>query len=149
MAFITEIKIPDFPLKIDYTKSMMFFGSCFSENIGLKLLDLKFNIDLNPFGILYNPVSIANSLDLLIENKVFTEDDLFHDQGQWNSFYHHSRFSDTDKQVALGKINSRISKSHEFLSNADFWLINFGTSWVYECYKQGQVGSTSHKIPAT
>jgi len=148
MAFITEIKIPDFPWKMDYTKSMMFFGSCFSENIGLKLLDLKFNIDLNPFGILYNPVSIANSLDLLIENKVFTEDDLFHDQGQWNSFYHHSRFSDTDKQVALGKINSRISKSHKFLSKADFLLITFGTSWVYEYYKTGQVVSNCHKIPA-
>lgn len=148
MAFLTEIKIADFPWKMDYSKSMMFFGSCFSENIGQKLLDLKFNIDLNPFGILYNPISIANSLRLLMEKKVFTESDLFQDQGQWNSFYHHSRFSDVNREVALQKINERMVQSHEFLSKADYLLITFGTSWVYESRETGQVVSNCHKIPA-
>lgn len=148
MSFFTEIKIPEFPWKMDYSKSMMFFGSCFSENIGQKLLDLKFNIDLNPFGILFNPVSIANSLKLLLEKKVFTENDLFYDQGQWNSFYHHSRFSDTNREAALEKINNRIVQSHEFLSKADFLLITFGTSWVYEFRKTSQVVSNCHKIPS-
>jgi len=148
MSFFTEIKIPDFPWKMDYSKSMMFFGSCFSENIGQKLLDLKFSIDLNPFGILYNPISIANSLKLLMEKKIFTESDLFQDQGQWNSFYHHSRFSDINREEALEKINSRIAQSHEFLSKADFLLITFGTSWVYEFRETSQVVSNCHKIPS-
>ena len=64
---------------MDYTKRMMFFGSCFSENIGQKLLDMKFDVDLNPFGILYNPISIANSLKILLEKRIFTVADLFHD----------------------------------------------------------------------
>lgn len=148
MSFFTEIKIADFPWKMDYSKSMMFFGSCFSENIGQKLLDLKFNIDLNPFGILYNPISIANSLRVLMEKKVFTESDLFQDQGQWNSFYHHSRFSDVNREAALKKINDRIGRSHEFLSQADYLLITFGTSWVYEFLKTAQIVSNCHKIPA-
>ncbi|HLN73902.1 MAG: GSCFA domain-containing protein [Methylococcaceae bacterium] len=149
MAFITEINIPEFPWKMDYSKSMMFFGSCFSENIGQKLLDMKFNIDLNPFGILYNPVSIANSLKILLEKRLFTKYDLFQDQGQWNSFYHHSRFSDTNRELALEKINSRISQSHEFLAKADFLLITFGTSWVYEYNRTGQVVSNCHKVPSS
>ncbi|MGE5393265.1 MAG: GSCFA domain-containing protein [Candidatus Saccharibacteria bacterium] len=149
MAFFTEINIPEFPWKMDYTKSMLFFGSCFSENIGQKLLDMKFNIDLNPFGILYNPVSIANSLKLLLEKRVFTKYDLFQDQGQWNSFYHHSRFSDSNREVALGKINSRINVSHELLAKADFLLITFGTSWVYEYNRTGQIVSNCHKVPAS
>ena len=148
MSFFTEIQIPEFPDQMDYSKSMMLFGSCFSENIGQKLIDLKFEVDMNPFGILYNPESIANSLRILLEKKTFTEADLFHDQGLWNSFYHHSRFSDVDQSMTLEKINNRISSSHEFLKKADFLVITFGTAWVYELRKTGQIVSNCHKIPA-
>lgn len=147
MSFFTEIQIPEFPDQMDYSKSMMFLGSCFSENIGQKLIDLKFDVDMNPFGILYNPESIANSLRILLENRVFIEDDLFQDQGLWNSFYHHSRFSDVDRDAALEKINKRISSSNEFLKRADFLVITFGTAWVYELRKTGQIVSNCHKIP--
>jgi len=148
MRFFTEIQIPEFPNQLDYSKSMMLFGSCFSENIGQKLLDLKFDVDMNPFGILYNPESIANSLRILLEKRTFTENDLFQDQGLWNSFYHHGCFSDVDQQAALEKINNRISSSHEFLKKADFLIITFGTAWIYELRKTGQVVSNCHKIPA-
>jgi hypothetical protein len=127
---------------------MMLFGSCFSENIGQKLIDLKFKVDMNPFGILYNPESIANSLKLLLKNQTFTESDLFFDQGLWNSFYHHSRFSDVNREMALEKINSRIKLSAEFLKTADFLMITFGTAWVYELISTGQIVSNCHKIPA-
>ena len=133
---------------MDYSKSMMFFGSCFSENIGQKLIDLKFNVNMNPFGILYNPQSIANSLKILLDKQVFNEYDLFQDQGLWNSFYHHSRFSDVEKEVVLERINSRIIASHEFLKNADFLVLTFGTAWAYELADQGQVVSNCHKVPA-
>ncbi|HCY41175.1 MAG TPA: GSCFA domain protein [Prolixibacteraceae bacterium] len=146
MSFFTEIKIPEFPWKMDYSKSMMFMGSCFSENIGLKLQDLKFNVDMNPFGIIYNPVSIANSLKILLEKRIFTEVDLFQDHGLWNSFSHHSRFSDTDREAALEKMNTRIELSSDFLQKADFLIITFGTSWVYELKKSGQVVSNCHKV---
>ncbi len=148
MSFFTEIQIPEFPHRMDYSKSMMFFGSCFSENIGQKMNDLKFKVDTNPFGILYNPESIANSLKLLLNNRTFTEVDLFFDQGLWNSFYHHSRFSDVDRDVVLKKINSRIEYSTEFLRKADFLVITFGTAWVYEHINTGQIVSNCHKIPA-
>jgi hypothetical protein len=149
MSLITEIKIPEYPSKMDYSKNMMFFGSCFSESIGQKMVDLKFNVDMNPFGILYNPQSIANSLKFLLDKQLFTEYDLFQDQGLWNSFYHHSRFSDVDKDTALEKINSRILLSHEFLRSADFLVITFGTAWAYELVSLGQVVSNCHKVPAS
>jgi len=149
MPFFTEIKIPEFPWKMDYSKSMVLMGSCFSENIGQKLIDLKFGIDMNPFGIVYNPESIANSLQILLEKRIFTESDLFQDQGIWSSFYHHSRFSDVDQKAVLEKINNRISSSNEFLKKADFLIITFGTSWVYELKKTGKIVSNCHKIRAS
>lgn len=149
MSFFTEINIPEFPWKIDYSKNILFFGSCFSENIGQKLADLKFSVDMNPFGILYNPESIANSLKILLKKRKFTENELFKDHGLWNSFHHHSRFSDVDKKVALEKINSRISSSSEFLKKADFLIITFGTAWVYELKRTGKIVSNCHKVPAS
>ncbi|MEI8112549.1 MAG: GSCFA domain-containing protein [Bacteroidia bacterium] len=148
MSLITKIQIPDFPSKIDHSKSMMFMGSCFSENMGQKLIDQKFNVDMNPFGILYNPESIGNSLRILLEKSVFTEADLFQDQGLWNSFSHHSRFSDTNPEVALEKINSRIQSSHNFLKKADFLMITLGTSWIYKLINSGQVVANCHKVSA-
>jgi len=127
---------------------MMFMGSCFSENMGQKLIDQKFNVDMNPFGILYNPESIANSLKNLLEKSVFTEDDLFQDQGLWNSFAHHSRFSDVRKEVVLEKINKRIAVSSEFLKTADFLIITFGSAWIYQLKNSGRIVSNCHKINA-
>lgn len=149
MSFFTEIQIPEFPWKIDYSKKVMLMGSCFSENIGQKLLDRKFQVDMNPFGILYNPESIANGLKILLEGRTFTGEDLFQGQGLWNSFYHHSRFSDADQKTALDKINERIAFSADFLRKADFLIITFGTAWVYEYKKTGKIVSNCHKVPAT
>lgn len=149
MSLITEIKIPEYSSKMDYSKSMMFLGSCFSESIGQKMIDLKFNVDMNPFGILYNPESIANSLRILLDKQLFTESDLFRDQGLWKSFYHHSRFSDVTSEVALEKINNRIIASSQFLKTADFLVITFGTAWVYELKITGQIVSNCHKIPSS
>lgn len=149
MSFFTEILIPEFTWKMDYSKSMMLMGSCFTENIGQKLLDQKFDVDMNPFGILYNPESIANSLNILLEKRIFTEDDLFQDHGLWNSFYHHSRFSDIDCNTALQKINERIASSIEFLKTADFLIITFGSAWVYEFKETGNIVSNCHKVPAS
>jgi hypothetical protein len=74
MQFFTEIAIPESPHKLGYQTGIVFMGSCFSENIGQKLIDLKFPVDLNPFGILYNPASIAEGLRLLLSDKSFTRD---------------------------------------------------------------------------
>lgn len=82
----TEVSLPEIPVKLSYRRKSMMMGSCFAESIGTKLQELCFPIDVNPFGILYNPVSIANSLEILLSGKLFGEDDLFYANGLWNSF---------------------------------------------------------------
>jgi hypothetical protein len=148
MKFFTEIEVPESPLKIDYSTGIMMMGSCFAENIGGKLQQLKFDIDLNPFGILYNPVSIANSLEFLVGKRLFSPSDLFFSNGTWSSVFHHGRFSDSDPGKALDEINSRIIAGSENLKKAKFLFLTFGTAWVYEYIKTGQVVSNCHKIPA-
>ena len=147
MEFRTEVKIPDFPWQTGYRKPGLFMGSCFTENIGRKMEMLKYPVDINPFGILYNPVSVANGLRFLLQKKEFTKSDLILHNGLWHSFYHHSRFSSTEAESALTIINNRIKTSAEFLKKAGFLFITLGTAWVYEYKQTGQTVSNCHKIP--
>lgn len=146
--FRTEVEIPKYTTKLDYRSGVMLIGSCFSENIGAKLIERCFNVDVNPFGILYNPISVANSLEILLEGKEFTEDDIFSYNGIWSSFYHHSKFSNPDKELALQEINNRLSNAFDNLKNSNFLFITFGTAWVFDFIKTGQTVSNCHKLPA-
>ena len=106
MKFITEIQFKKSKTDISYKDKLVLLGSCFTENIGNKLITNKFQADINPFGILYNPLSIANSISILIEKKIFSETDLFFHNNIWQSFAHHGSFSDISKEKSLEKINN-------------------------------------------
>ena len=134
--------------KINYHSPVLFMGSCFTENIGDKMKELKFPTLVNPFGVLYNPVSVRNAIEILIDQKEFTESDLNLFNDLWYSFYHDSEFSDPDKQQCLNKINSSTQIASKQIRNANYLIITFGTAWVYKFLKNGQLVSNCHKIPA-
>ncbi len=146
--FRTIVKIPPSPFKLSYYTPSMFIGSCFTESVGSKLNDYKFPVDINPFGVIYNPSSVSKSLELLIEKKEFTKDDLYFFNGKWLSFFHHSSFSDKDPEQCLSRINAKITESREFLQKAGFLFITFGTAWVFEWKESGETVSNCHKISA-
>ncbi len=146
--FRTKVNIPKSNFEFDYHKSAVMMGSCFVENMGLKLKTNKYQVDVNPFGVIYNPVSVCNSLRLLMEKRDFGEDDLHFHNKLWFSFHHHSKFSNTDLSKCLLDINEGIAQSSKNLKEADFLFITFGTSWVYELLSSGSVVSNCHKLPA-
>jgi lysophospholipase L1-like esterase len=146
--FQTIVDVPDFPWETGYEKQHIFIGSCFTENVGNRMAALKYSVDVNPFGILYNPVSVAHALEFLLQKKHFEKTDLIKHDGLWHSFYHHSRFSSADASEALKKINARIKSSSQILNTADFLFITFGTAWVYKYLPTQQTVSNCHKIPA-
>lgn len=146
--FHTLVDIPKFKSETGYSKMNMFLGSCFTENIGNKMAELKYKVDINPFGILYNPVSIANGLRLLLQKKHFEEKDLIQHNGLWHSFDHHGRFSFSTPKDTLKAINNQMKISAEFLKNTDFLFLTFGTAWIYAYKKTGTPVANCHKIPA-
>lgn len=146
--FSTEVKISPSSYNITYEDNIMTLGSCFSENIGNKLQQACFSVQVNPFGVLYNPVSICNSIDILLQGKYFTEKDLFFDGNLWHSFSHSSLFSGVEKDDVLKKINQQIKQTRSYLEKTDYLLITFGTAWVFEHVDSGEVVSNCHKLPA-
>jgi len=147
--FQTKIDIPVSEITISYDDCIMTVGSCFAENIGNKLKDVYFDTDINPFGVLYNPVSIKNSLELLLQNNPFTPKDIFENKSMWQSFAHSSRFTGLSEVECLNNINSRLISSVYFLQKTNVLMITFGTARVFREKKSGRVVSNCHKLPST
>jgi len=149
MKFRTEISIHPSPVKISHNDKVMLFGSCFAESIGNKLSYHKFPAMTNPCGIMFNPVSIYNAFRFICEKKVFTESDIFFNDGLWHSFFHHGLFSNRDKTGCLNTINQSIGEAYDFVKNAATVVITLGTAYVWEYLQNGIVVTNCHKMPSS
>lgn len=148
MDFRTVVKIPLPDFSIDHKMRQMLFGSCFSENIGKKLLENKFSVDVNPFGILYNPSSISTAIFRLMRNERFSENDLVFHNNVYQSFLHHGSFSHPDKLQCLEQINNRFDNAVGTLNKADVIFITFGTAYIYQLKSDNKVVGNCHKFPS-
>jgi len=147
-AFRTILQPESSSFEINHQSGVLCIGSCFAEHIFERLDEVKFETLLNPFGIIFNPISMAKSLEILLdENRIFTEQDLFQHRGGWHSFQHHSSFSNPSEEVVLEKINTALFAAREFLKKAEYLILTFGTSNVFVSEKTGQVVANCHKVP--
>ena len=132
MDFRLNLEVKPFSTGIKHTDKILLTGSCFTEHIAKYLSEAKFKVLSNPNGILFNPSSIISSVISYIENKTYSKNDLFYFNESWNSWDHHSRFSNPDIQSTLDGINNSQLGAHEFLKTADWLIITLGSAFVYE-----------------
>ncbi len=127
-TFRTEIEEYTTGNKIDYTDPIMMIGSCFTNHIGNKLKKYLFPVRVNPFGVLYNPVSICNNLKNMLEKKVYTSKDLIYSGGYYHSLDHYSGFSDKEANTTLKQINETIQTARQHLLKSRYLFLSLGTS---------------------
>lgn len=138
------------PCQIGHNDQIMLVGSCFTEHIGGRLSERKFQTAVNPFGIVYNPVSIARCLErLLLENHLFSEKELFENGGLWHSWEHHGHFSKPARNTTLTGINAAYTQSAQQLKFTNRLLLTLGTAEVFLLQQNGQIVGNNHKMPAT
>ncbi len=152
MDFTTKVTIGKQPFSIDYNSKILMLGSCFTTEIGAVLQDYRFDTLVNPFGVLYNPCSIAQSLERLVGNLPFSSSDIIQTNPtdklspcKYASFYHHSSFARYSKEEFLYNANNSLQSASEFLTEADTVIITLGTSWIYKLKESGLVVSNCHK----
>jgi hypothetical protein len=145
--FRTVLPIVDYPFSITHQDHILCIGSCFAEHIGNRLDEAKFGGMLNPFGILYNPVSIGEGIEMLLSGKVFAEKEIFLHQEGWHSFSHHGAFSHPDKAGALGLINEGLEKGRQCLARASRLILTLGTANVFVYKETGRIVANCHKLP--
>jgi hypothetical protein len=147
MEFHLNLDPPKFTEKLQLREKILLTGSCFTEHITKKLADNKFTVFENPHGILFNPISICQSLHDCIEGKTYTADELFEDQGLWANWNFHSRFSNGDKFLALDTMNRSIAAGSTALKESSWLIITLGSAFVYQL-SDGHTVSNCHKVPA-
>jgi len=147
MKLRTEIENMPSQQRIGCRDGIVVFGSCFAENIGSWLKDMCLDVCCNPFGVLYNPSSIAKSIQGLLDEKRFTSEEMVKaPDGLYYSFAHHGKLYATSAEELVDTLNKEQANAEEALSKAKHLLITFGTSWVYE--KDGEVVANCHKFPS-
>jgi hypothetical protein len=147
MEFRKELDIKPFPEKISIKDPIMLTGSCFSDNLGDKLKKNRFNVLINPSGIMFNPVSITRSLTSYITGHPYDRSMIFKTQEWWTSWEHHTRFSHPDPDVLLDMMNSSVKEAHDFLKKTKWLIITLGSAWVYQL-ENGDIVANCHKVPA-
>lgn len=145
-SFFTEVKINPSDNKISHKNNILLIGSCFTDEIGDKFHINGFNILKNPFGILYNPLSIAICLNRIAKQEFFTEADLVLSNEYYYLFSAHGDYRAKTKEECLNKINESIKQSHEFLKQTDYIFLTLGTSWTYWYKPLNYLMGNCHKI---
>ena len=149
MKLLTGVAIPDYPFRLDHRTRLLMMGSCFTENVGRVLERYLFRVRINPFGVTYNPLSLARQLDALMHREAYTEADLLQHDGLWFSFDHYTRFSSPDRAEALRHINDSFKAAKQVLPEAGCLILSLGTAWVYRYRSTGEVVCNCHRIPAS
>lgn len=148
MQFTTPTDIQPLSRRIGHDARLLVMGSCFAEHMGTRLQQMKWRAVVNPFGVLYNPLSIAEALGRLIDAHRYGEDELMEfPDGGWNTWLHHSRYSHPDRREALDAINNCMEAAAEMLAQADWLVLTLGTAWVYRLKEDGRVVGNCHKVP--
>ncbi len=147
MIFRTEHPIPKFPFHIGYEDTLFFIGSCFSDHIGAFFSKYKFQTLANPFGTLFNPKSISDNLNRVIDQRKISEDFIYFFNDQYISFSHQGKIADPDKKELIQKIGIIDSKTFQHLRECTYLFITLGTSYCYRFIKNNMIVANCHKIP--
>ena len=148
MNLYTKVDIPATNFKIDYSSRLAFFGSCFADNISAQFAERKFKVMANPFGTVYNPISLASQAKAIAEGKVFKDKDVFKDErcdGLWHCWSAHSSLSAHTREECIDKLNAATMQTRDFLQKADIVFVTLGTSFVYFLKGNGEPVSNCHR----
>ncbi len=173
MELYTKVNITPLKEKLTLNNKVLIIGSCFANEIGRMLKECGFNISVNPFGTLYNPVSIVQSLKRLASGERFAPQDIINislhstegnqatltahekspsncpdicNEAKYCSFYHHSSFASSTPDSFLQRANEQLCKESAHFMEADTIIITLGTSWVFRHIARNMIVSNCHKI---
>ena len=149
MLFQTKLNIKPLEQTIRYGDGLLYLGSCFADEVGGICKGLGFNAMVNPFGVLYNPASIAQSMERLHRGKPFIAEEVIKvGEGQYCTFSHNTAFWNISETALLEQVNGNLKAAHEHFMESRWIIISLGTSWVFRSKETQKVVANCHKLPA-
>ncbi|MBQ9297283.1 MAG: GSCFA domain-containing protein [Paludibacteraceae bacterium] len=149
MNLQTTVHIPKAERLITYNDHILLLGSCFADEMAAKMRECYMQVISNPFGTLYNPLSIVQAL------RMTDVPTLLNHNGLWHSMAHHGEFSYPSEQQTRTAVRNSIDSMQNALHNANVIIVTFGTAWVYEMPEMndnqlpfGSIVANCHKMPS-
>lgn len=149
MQFRTPLEQTPSSIKFSVGQKICSVGSCFADIMGQRLKTNKFNTLSNPFGIIFNPVSIAELLEFSLSDQLPSEDLYLESKGVHSNYLFHSSFSGLSNQEVGLKIKGALSSTKSFLLKSDWLILTLGTAVVYQRKSDGKIVANCHKQPAS
>ncbi len=147
MNFRTEIPVKKEQNTIDYNSVILLLGSCFSDTIGKKFNYYKFKSISNPFGVIFNVISMEKLLTRALDSNFFVKSDFIYHNEQWHNLDLHSDFSNLDLDIAVAESNLALELVKKQILQASHCILTLGTAWVYTYKKTNEFVANCHKIP--
>ena len=147
----TPVEFAPAQATITYDDHIMLLGSCFADNVAQKFQAAAFDVCANPFGTLYNPVSLVNAVARMDSAVPFTERECVEmgaGAGLICSFSHHTLMARSTKEEFLDNANKSLEEASAFWEKANKVIITLGTSFYYRHNETGEVVANCLKRPA-
>lgn len=149
MKLLTEVEIGRGFIPFGYGDKILVVGSCFADEAGTRMANAGLDVCVNPFGTLYNPVSVCNSLQRLASGVPFSADECV-EMGAGASlvcsFSHHTSFARPTAEEFLKVANESFASASAFFKDCGLVIITLGTSWCYKFTRTGEIVSNCLKI---
>ena len=150
MKLQTPVTLEPAPVSVSYGDRILVLGSCFADEIGRRLSEAGFRVLTNPFGTLYNPVSIGNALARLSSGVPFTEQDIVEmgaGAGKVCSFWHHTSFARDTAEAFLENANQSLEEAAAFWKDCNKVIVTLGTAWAFRQNDTGETVANCLKRP--
>ncbi len=147
-TFRSQFDLPDYPFSICADDQILTIGSCFAQHLGSRLSRTKFDVLTNPFGIVFNPISVSEVLLHGLCQRSLKDLVVVQNDGLWHSLAHHGRFSATSQEVLLQQVELECRALIQRLRSVRVIILTFGTAHVYRHVKSNQIAANCHKMPA-
>ena len=152
MKLQTPVTLDPAPVSISYHDRIAVLGSCFADEIGERLAAAGFDVLCNPFGTLYNPVSIGNAVARLTAGVPFTADEVVEmgaGAGRYCSFWHHTSFARETREAFLENANAVLEEAAAFWKDCNRVIVTLGTAWAFRFDATGETVANCLKRPGT
>ncbi|MCS6824123.1 MAG: GSCFA domain-containing protein [Cytophagaceae bacterium] len=147
--FYTPLHIPSSNIRITHQSNILTLGSCFSDEIGNLLLKHKFNVEVNPMGVVFNPISISDILECVLSGNISTLNHFVERDGLYFSYGLHSSLFGYSENDLISKIEKKIYLLNNFIKSTDILIITLGSAYVYAHTTTKKIVSNCHKQPSS
>lgn len=147
MEFRTNFSIQPQQHKVTYTQPVLTMGSCFSAMLGQRLANGKMKVLSNPFGVIFNPVSVCDLIVFSLRSIPLPVDGFLVTNGLHYHFWTHSSIYGGTREELAQTLRMIQGEVLNITMKASHMFITWGSSYIYERDPEGQLVANCHKLP--